>query len=200
MMKKTIPVIIILSVCAFLLCGCGEKKVVTNNKKSKSEVRKEAGDGASGGRTETSKGKTRKIIKKKDAVYRCDFKADRKAYKGRPDKVVGDRYYATQINDWYKNFKDYEGKTVEIESYYIGEFKPFDFIGRYGPSCPYCKGGYVCFEILYDKPLKYRNAKDWIRVIGILRVGELLKKGVFYYIGVLKLEKMKKKGKDTVSD
>lgn len=200
MTKKMIAVMAILSICASMLCGCGEKKVTANDKKSTAQARQGTEDNTSDGDAKTAKGKSKKFIKKKDAVYRCDFKADRKSYKGRPDKVVSDKYYATQINDWYKNFKDYEGKTVEIEGYYIGEFKPFDFIGRYGPSCPYCKGGYVCFEILYDKPLKCRNAKDWIKVTGILRAGELPNKGIFYYIEALKLDKMKKKGKVTVSD
>ena len=30
----------------------------------------------------------------------------------KPDIVVGDKLYATQINDWYKNFQDYEEDTV----------------------------------------------------------------------------------------
>ncbi len=132
--------------------------------------------------------------------YHCDIEADRKNFDGNADIVVGDKLYATQINDWYTNFGEYEGKTVEIEGYYIDDYAPYTFVGRYGPSCPYCNGGYVSFEFYTQEDLSgLESVKDWIKVKGILRQGEDTN-GVFYYIEVLTLEKLDKVGKDTVSN
>lgn len=140
-------------------------------------------------------------IIKETSVYDCDLEADRGNYSGTPDIVVGDHYYATQINDWYANFNLYDGKVVEIEGYYIGDSAPYDFVGRYGPSCPYCQGGYVCFEFLTDEDTSTLvTAKDWIKVTGILKEGTDNEHDSFYYIEALKLEKMPKVGIDTISD
>lgn len=140
-------------------------------------------------------------ITKENAIYDCDIKADQENFNGKADIVVGDNLYATQINDWYMNFEQYEGKVVEIEGYYINDFAPYDFIGRYGPSCPYCQGGYVSFEFLTNEDLSgYKSGEDWIKVIGILREGNDKELGPFYYIEVLQLEKMSKVGKDTVTN
>ncbi|MDD3413884.1 MAG: hypothetical protein PHY47_07765 [Lachnospiraceae bacterium] len=140
-------------------------------------------------------------IVKKESTYDCNLDADRKNYDGHVDIVVGDNLYATQMNDWFMNFEQYEGKVIEIEGYYIGDFKPYDFIGRYGPTCPYCQGGYVCFEILSDEDFsQYVTAKDWIKVTGILREGNDASIGPFYYIEVLELNKMKEVGQDTVTN
>lgn len=140
-------------------------------------------------------------IVKDNSTYDCDLEADKKCDDGHVDIAVGDNLYATQINDWYMNFSQYEGKVVEIEGYYIGEFAPYDFIGRYGPSCPYCQGGYVSFEILTDEDVtQYKSAGDWIKVRGILREGNDKEQGAFYYIEVLQLEKMEKVGQDTVAN
>lgn len=138
-----------------------------------------------------------------DSIYDCDIEADQAAYDGNVDIVVGDRLYATQINDWYMNFDQYVGKVVEIEGYYIDEYAPYYFVGRYGPSCPYCQGGYVCFEFFSNEDLtELENAKDWIKVTGILREGydQGEDPGPFYYIEVLTLEKMDKVGKDTITN
>ena len=139
---------------------------------------------------------------KENSTYDCDLQADREAYDGHVDITVGDNYYATQINDWYMHFDEYEGKVIEIEGYYIGDFKPYDFVGRYGPSCPYCQGGYVSFELLTDEDVtELQSGKDWIKVTGILRQGtDSLQEGPFYYIEALKLEKMEEVGKDTISN
>lgn len=140
-------------------------------------------------------------IKKDNAIYDCDIKADQLGFDGDTDIVVGDNLYATQINDWYMNFDQYEGKVVEIEGYYINDFAPYDFIGRYGPSCPYCQGGYVSFEFVSNEDLSgYESGKDWIKITGILREGFDKELGTFYYIEVLQLEKMAKVGKETVTD
>lgn len=132
--------------------------------------------------------------------YHCDIVKDKKNYNGKPDIVVGDKFYATQINDWYANFDQYEGKTVEIEGYYIDDYEPYTFVGRYGPSCPYCNGGYVSFEFYTQEDLSaLKSGEDWIKAAGILRKGED-SSGIFYYIEILSLEKMDKVGKDTVTD
>lgn len=154
--------------------------------------------------TPTSKSKSDKNFGKADSTgrvgYQCDIEQDKKNFSGKVDITVGDKMYATQINDWYANFKKYEGKTVEIEGYYIGDYKPYTFVGRYGPSCTYCNGGYVSFEFYTQNDISaLKSVKDWIKVIGILRQGED-KNGVFYYIEVLKLDIMNKIGKDTVTN
>jgi uncharacterized membrane protein YcgQ (UPF0703/DUF1980 family) len=132
--------------------------------------------------------------------YHYDIEDDKKNFDGKVDIVVGDNLYTTQINDWYTNFDRYEGKTVEIEGYYINDYAPYTFVGRYGPSCPYCNGGYVSFEFYTQDDLsELKSVEDWIKVTGILRQGEDTN-GVFYYIEVLSIEKMDKVGKDTVTN
>jgi uncharacterized membrane protein YcgQ (UPF0703/DUF1980 family) len=132
--------------------------------------------------------------------YQFDLEADKQQYDGKPDIVVGDNLYSTQINDWYTNFEQYEGKVVEIEGYYIDDYAPYTFVGRYGPSCPYCNGGYVSFEFYtLDDLSQLRSGTDWIKVIGILRQGED-QNGSFYYIEALSWDKMDKVGKDTVTN
>lgn len=146
----------------------------------------------------------------KDAydVYPYDIKADRKSFDvgKKPDIAVGDKLYMTQINDWYMNFSDYKGKTVEIEGYYLDFGDGYRFIGRKGPTCPYCTGGYVDFEFVTDEDTsKYVSADTWIAVTGILRQGEYHPgKGKaaepFYYIEAMKVEKMAEQGVTTISD
>ena len=132
--------------------------------------------------------------------YPCDIETDKKNFDGNVDIVVEDNLYTTQINDWYTNFDQYEGKTVEIEGYYIDDYAPYTFVGRYGPTCPYCNGGYVSFEFYTQDDLsELKSVQDWIRVKGILRQGEDTN-GVFYYIEVPSIEKMDKVGKDTVTN
>jgi hypothetical protein len=106
-------------------------------------------------------------------VYPYDIGADKAAVDiSSPDIVVGDNLYATQINDWYINFGDYDGKTVEIEGYYV-DLDGYSFVGRKGPSCPYCSGGYVSFEFSADEDLSVLVSESWIRVTGILRDGAM---------------------------
>jgi uncharacterized membrane protein YcgQ (UPF0703/DUF1980 family) len=132
--------------------------------------------------------------------YPCDIETDKKNFDGNVDIVVGDNLYTTQINDWYTNFDQYKGKTVEIEGYYIDDYAPYTFVGRFGPTCPYCNGGYVSFEFYTQEDLsELKSVEDWIKVKGILRQGEDTN-GIFYYIEVLSLEKMDKVGKDTVTN
>ncbi len=105
-------------------------------------------------------------------VYPHDLTKDRKSFDAsKIDIVVGDKLYMTQINDWYMNFADYEGKSVEIEGYFLIIDKYF-FVGRNGPTCPYCMGGYVDFEFYTDQDVSgWVSEKTWIKVTGILRQG-----------------------------
>ena len=121
------------------------------------------------------------------------------------DIIVGDHHYMTQINDWFTNFKDYEGKKVEIEGYYI-KFDRYTFVGRNGPTCPYCTGGYVDFEFKSDQDLSaLTSGKSWISVTGVLRQGYSYdstgkKSSAFYYIEALDVTKMAKVGVSTIYD
>ena len=137
--------------------------------------------------------------------YPYNPKEDRgKVNLDKPDIVVGDKHYATQINDWYMNFQDYEGKTVSIDGYYMN-FGGYTLVGRMGPSCPYCTGGYVNFEFKTDLDLsKLKSEESWIRVKGILRKGKYsISKDVsqlIYYIEALEVEELPEVGVDTVTD
>jgi hypothetical protein len=133
--------------------------------------------------------------------YNCNIEEDRKNFnEDKLDITVGDDYYATQINDWYVNFDQYKGKTVEIEGYYIADYLPYLFVGRFGPTCPYCQGAYVCFEFYTKEDLSHLvSGKDWIKVKGILREDKD-ESGTFNYIEVMSIEKMDQVGKDTVTN
>ncbi len=136
-----------------------------------------------------------------NSTYYCVFDSDRVDFdEDNIDIVVGDNLYATQINDWYMYFDQYEGETVEIEGYYI-DSDPYTIIGRSGPSCPYCSGGYVSFEFFSDGDLSgLVSESDWIKVKGILRQGDDSDYGPFYYIEAISVEKMDEVGQSTVTD
>lgn len=209
MRKKMIPVIVLFMIFCGLFGGCEKRQDAYNNEKMSQTNSNLQGDEENtfGEELQPDEGENSDKINpaaviKENSTYDCDLQADREAYDGHVDITVGDNYYATQINDWYMHFDEYEGKVIEIEGYYIGDFKPYDFVGRYGPSCPYCQGGYVSFELLTDEDVtELQSGKDWIKVTGILRQGtDSLQEGPFYYIEALKLEKMEEVGKDTISN
>lgn len=142
------------------------------------------------------------VITKGTGYYHCDFEKDRNYVKSHGiDITMGDNLYMTQINDWFTNFDDYNGKTVEIEGYYIN-FDPYSFVGRYGPTCPYCTGGFVDFEFLSDQDISdYKGSQTWIKVDGILRKGyDTGVAGEFYYIEATSIEVQDKVGEDTVKN
>lgn len=119
----------------------------------------------------------------------------------KPDIVLKDNYFDTQIADINLNFDTYEGKTIEIEGMYFKN-TPYTFVGRYSLSnlCPTCPSGYSYFEYEWkgDKEIKLEEEKDWIKVIGTLRKGN---DGVeYYYIDVASIEIMKERGNDTVTN
>lgn len=119
----------------------------------------------------------------------------------KPDIVIGDNYFDTQIADININFNNYEGKTIEIEGYHLTN-GPYTFVGRYSLSnlCPDCPAGYSYFEYEWDgkEKINIKEENDWIKVIGKLKRGN---DGTeYYYIDVLSLEIMNEKGLDTVSN
>lgn len=199
-MMACVVVIAALLVALPPICSCGNDATATRNDK----MVKRDSQGVSSSAVSESSGKSTTIVEpkkivKESSTYECDFAKDREEFAGKVDIKVGDDYYAAQINDWYMYYNDYVGQVVEIEGYYISDFLPYTFVGRKGPTCPCCQGGYVCFEFLWDKEMKkMRSGKDWIKVTGIIREGEDAKQGSFTYIEALKVEKMSKPGKGTV--
>jgi len=137
--------------------------------------------------------------------YPYDIAEDRKSFDPSViDITVGDRLYMTQINDWYINFQNYAGKTVEIEGYFLNMGK-YTFVGRNGPVCPYCTGGYVDFEFQTDQDLSgFTSQETWIAVTGILREGKIKLSNretkPFYYIEALNVQKMNHTGVNPISD
>ncbi len=135
------------------------------------------------------------------AYYDCQYENDREYIKKNGiDITVGDNLYMTQINDWYTNFSDYDGRSVEIEGYYL-DMDPYLFVGRKGPTCPYCTGGYVDFEFLPQNDLPSCVSEEtWIKVTGVLRRGyDTEIKNYFYYIEAVDVKIEEKTGKDTVT-
>lgn len=139
--------------------------------------------------------------------YPYDIAADRKNFdSGKIDITVGDKFYMTQINDWYANFSDYDGKSVVIDGYYMIFDDKYTLVGRKGPTCPYCTGGYVKFEFKSDQDLSgLVSESSWIRVTGILRKGTSHQGSgqpdlPFYYIEAMCVEKLPEVGLDTIAN
>lgn len=138
-------------------------------------------------------------------VYPYDIAKDRDGfYWKKADITVGDNHYMTQINDWFQNFNDYKNKSVVIEGFYL-KFGKYTLVGRNGPTCPYCTGGYVDFEFKSDQDLsQLQSEKSWIRVAGILREGSIeMSDGSsqpMYYIEAIKVSKLEKEGMNPISD
>ena len=205
--RKKYKLLLLIGIVTLVLgtTGCSKQQSATLNNRMKTQdtatttVSNDTGEATKG--TSESGTLTNGTSDASDkSGYHCDIEKDKKNFDGHVDIVVGNNLYTTQINDWYMNFNQYVGKTVEIEGYYIDDYAPYTFIGRYGPTCPYCNGGYVSFEFYTQEDLSLlKSAKDWINVKGILRQGEDTS-GIFYYIEVLSFVKMDKVGMDTVTN
>lgn len=187
MIKYAVVIVIILMMLS--ICACSNQQSATNNNKmAQSTAATESNNSAA-------------IVSETTGLegYDYDIKEDQKTFDAdNIDIVVGDNFYATQINDWYANFDDYDGKTVEIEGYYIYSY-PYKFVGRFGPSCPYCSVGYVAFEFYTDEDLSTLvSGTDWIKVKGILRKGKD-SFGEFYYMEAMSIVKGPV-GKDTITN
>lgn len=119
----------------------------------------------------------------------------------KPEIVIGDNYFGTQLADINTNFDQYEGKTVEIEGLYF-ESTPYTFVGRYSTSavCPTCPTGYSYFEYEWhgEEELPVTDSESWMKIVGTLKKGN---DGVeYYYIDVANVEIMNNIGIDTVSN
>lgn len=113
------------------------------------------------------------------------------------DIMMGDNYFITQLNDIYYNFKDYDGKTIEIEGFPV-IIEDYKFVARYGPGC--CVGdGIALMEYTYDEDIELEPYDDWIKITGTLNKGNDNGKE-FIYIKVLTLDKMNERGQDTVTN
>ncbi len=188
-MKKIFALLLAL---ALVVCtaGCGGEKAV-NKSKTAAQVNNTAVSSDESGKYDE---------------YPYDIEADKKNFDFKNiDIVVGDKLYMTQINDWFQNFGDYAGKSVEIEGYYMTfDGSPYTYVGRLGPSCQYCTGGYVNFEFKTDEDLSaYTSEKTWVTVTGILREGTAhdgKDSASFYYIEVMSIKDHLLPGVDTVTD
>lgn len=81
----------------------------------------------------------------------------------------------------------------------------YTFVGRNGPVCPYCTGGYVDFEFQTDQDLSgFTSQETWIAVTGILREGKIKLSNretkPFYYIEALNVQKKNHTGVNPISD
>ncbi len=140
-----------------------------------------------------------------DDNYNCDLEGDLASYDGHVDIVVGDNLYMTQVNDWFENNDDYAGKVAQIEGFYL-LFDKYLFVGRNGPSCPYCTGGYVDFEFITNEDLSSLvHGESWIRVTGYIREGTMSYEGSdgtkpFYYIEAMKVEVLDEIGVNPIAN
>lgn len=119
-----------------------------------------------------------------------------------PDIVIGDNYFDTQLTDIYNNFKEYKGKTIEVEGFYL-ENTPYTFVGRYAENslCPYCPQGYSYFEYEWhgDQELHFTNEEEWLKIVGTLK-SNIDNGEEYFYIDVATLEVMNERGVDTVKN
>ncbi|MBQ9314097.1 MAG: hypothetical protein IJ220_03720 [Clostridia bacterium] len=120
----------------------------------------------------------------------------------KPELIIGNNYFDTQLSDVNTNFSTYEGKTVEIEGFFI-EDSPFTFVGRYSESnlCAYCPQGYSYFEYEWhgNNQFDFTNEKEWLKIVGTFKRGfdDL---GEYYYIDASSIKVMNERGQDTVKN
>lgn len=222
-MKNTKAYILVLCL-VLLFCAMPWKKIAkagrqpaaTSKSASVGQEKNSGGSGSSGSSSSGSSGKNggagnastpgdrERVTIVKD-VYPYDIAKDRDGfYWKKIDITVSDSHYMTQINDWFVNFDDYKNKTVQIEGIYL-KFDKYTLVGRNGPSCPYCTGGYVDFEFKSDQDLsQLQSEKSWIRVTGILREGSVeLSDGTsqpMYYIEAIRVTRLEKEGVNPISN
>jgi len=120
----------------------------------------------------------------------------------KPEIIIGNNYFDTQLSDININFTKYEGKTIEIEGFFI-EDTPYTFIGRYSESnlCAYCPQGYSYFEYEWhgNNAFSFTNEQEWLKVVGTLRRGTD-EFGEYYYIDASSIKVMNERGQDTVKN
>lgn len=161
--------------------------------------------------------------------YPYDVAKHRKNFpKKKVDLVFKDNNYVSLINDCFINPRDYVGKSVEIEGFYIWDgFRTY--VGRKGPTCPYCTAGYVGIEfhgddksVINSPPAnasttppndvfvpetknpdsqydRFVIGETWIKVRGYVRQGKDPTSGLsFTYIEAISVEVLPEKGTETV--
>lgn len=110
--------------------------------------------------------------------------------------IIGDEYFISQLNDIYYNPKDYTGKTIVIEGFPLSALE-YTFVGRYGPGC--CSDdGYAYMEYEFDEKMDLVDERDWIRVMGEIKVGNDGEMD-YVYIEATSVEKLEVRGKDTAT-
>lgn len=123
----------------------------------------------------------------------------------KPDIVIGDKYFDTQITDIMKNYDNYEGKIIEIEGMYI-DSNPYTFVARYSTnasSCPYCSGGYSYIEYMWKgEKIELTDTISWIKVVGKIKVlcDDSTYDQKYAYIEADNIEIMNERGKEVVSN
>ena len=120
----------------------------------------------------------------------------------KPEIVIGDNYFDTQMADINLNFSKYDGKTVEIEGMSLTN-GPYTFVGRYSTSniCPDCPAGYSYFEYEWhgNQSPELVEEESWLKVKGKFTLGD--DNGLpYYYIDVSSMEVMNEKGLTTVNN
>lgn len=190
-------VIVVVIVLVAVNASSGKKEEKTNSDSGKISKVSQDNNQNTQVNQESTEDQTKIIITKMDdgtkyAVTEEDIK---------PEIVLGDNYFDTQITDISLNFNKYEGKTIEIEGLYF-ENTPYTFIGRYSTSnmCPTCPTGISYFEYEWkgDQKIPVTQENEWIKVIGTLKKG--FDQVEYYYIDVASIEIMNEKGMDTVSN
>ena len=90
------------------------------------------------------------------------------------DKIIGDEYYDTTINDMWLNYDSYKGKKIQIEGMFLKN-SGLTFVGRYSTSslCANCPAGYSVMEYQLDGTIDQEliNEKSWIKIVATLEKG-----------------------------
>ncbi|MDR2191475.1 MAG: hypothetical protein LBO62_01145 [Endomicrobium sp.] len=87
---------------------------------------------------------------------------------------IRDRLFAAQVNDVYKNAKDYIGKTIKYQGVFgryvedASDVKNY-YVIRYGPGC--CgNDAYIGFEVVLDgdkvSDKDYPAENEWVEAVG----------------------------------
>ena len=195
-MKKILWIVLLIVVIAGVILGIKFIKPKINEDQNKEAFNKHSSP-------EKTNENTNKEYKKKElddgVLYTLTDQ------KEKADIVVGDNYFDTTINDMFLNYDKYKDKKIEIEGiYFIND--PYTFVGRYSKSnlCPYCPEGYSYLEYQLDGKLDYEftDEKEWIKVIGTLQKAndETSNYEDYFYLKVINLEIMNKRGQETVNN
>lgn len=196
-----IVLIVIFVIIVFIANNASKGKKELNVKSSGSTIIEKVAQTEKDNETETTIVTERKILPVTEIKLDDGIKYSVTEEVVKPDIVLKDNYYDTQIADFNLNFDEYEGKTVEIDGFYF-ENKDYTFVGRYSTSniCPTCPTGYSFFEYEWygDKKLNLIDSDSWIKVVGTLKRGNDGEE--YYYIEANSIEIMNQRGLETVSN